>query len=216
MGRLARRAQADNVSQTLQRLTRRFLGGGVELIGHVRDDDAVRQSVQQMQPVSCLRPDAPATQDVARLAVHLTRRRADERTDDARPAANDAPVLPAPADEEPANPAPAHRVSTNAPEAPSPPRTRQTSRSSDLIEASITVSGEALTLRTHDDTRARIVTTTVTDEAGDTYFIHRTGHDDPFFQRLSARPGDRARLHHVAVRRAIDTGRIQLDLRRSA
>ena len=206
----ARRAQADNVSKTLERLTRRFLGGGIELLGHVRDDDAVRQSVQQMQPVSCLRPDAPAALDVARLAAQLTGRGAGARTD-VSPSANDAPAVPTPAHEDPAN-----SPSTHVPGAATPAPPRQASRSSDLIEASITVSGQSLTLRTHDDTQARVVTTSVIDGDGDTYFVHRTGHEDPFFQRLSARPGDRARLHHVAVRRAVDTGRIQLELRRSA
>lgn len=52
-------------------------------------------------------------------------------------------------------------------------------------------------------------------EDGSVLFTRRTPYVDAFFARLHVAPGDRVRFHHVAIVRALRSGRIDL-LRRSA
>lgn len=52
-------------------------------------------------------------------------------------------------------------------------------------------------------------------EDGSVLFTRRTPYVDAFFVRLNVAPGDRVRFHHVAIVRALRSGRIEV-LRRSA
>ena len=85
------------------------------------------------------------------------------------------------------------------------------------INETVVVDGVALHLQTEDlgEEQAAVVSQVFRPD-GAVLYSRRTPYSDRFFTKLAVAPTDRARYHHVAVRRALQTGRIPLELRRSA
>jgi flagellar biosynthesis protein FlhG len=64
-------AEGRRVTNVLHDLTGRFLGGGVQLLGIVRDDRNATTSIHHMVPLLVENPSAPAAVDIAGLAQAL-------------------------------------------------------------------------------------------------------------------------------------------------
>jgi hypothetical protein len=64
-------AEGRRVTNVLHDLTGRFLGGGVQLLGIVREDRSVTSSIHHMVPLLVDAPSSPAAIDVAGLAAAL-------------------------------------------------------------------------------------------------------------------------------------------------
>ena len=76
-------AEGRRVTNLLHDLTGRFLGGRVQLLGIVHDDNCVPSSVRRMTPLCVSAPTAPAAVDIGSLAASLL-----------EPAANGPPAAP--------------------------------------------------------------------------------------------------------------------------
>jgi hypothetical protein len=83
------------------------------------------------------------------------------------------------------------------------------------INEEIEHQGERLHVQSEDLGNQGAVCTQIFYDDGSVLFTRRTPYVDAFFARLHVAPGDRVRFHHVAIVRALRSGRIEL-LRRSA
>ncbi len=66
--------EAEDVYERLANLTDRFLNAGVELLGYVPKDSAVRKAVKTKTPLLIGSPDAPASRCIKRIASKLINR----------------------------------------------------------------------------------------------------------------------------------------------
>ncbi len=158
-------AEGRRVTNVLHDLVGRFLGGGVQLLGIVRDDAAVGGSIRRMVPLLVENPGAPAAVDVAGLATALV-----------EPAANQ----------------PATRPSLG-------------------LNEEVIVVGRRLHVQTEDLGGAQsAVRTQIFAADGRVLWSRRTPYADAFFQRLQVPAAQRVRFHHMAIRKALTDGRIDL------
>lgn len=67
----ARPSEGRSVVSMMSGLVSRFLGGSVRLAGVVREDPAVRASVQRMRPLVLDAPESPAAADLQAIKDHL-------------------------------------------------------------------------------------------------------------------------------------------------
>lgn len=84
------------------------------------------------------------------------------------------------------------------------------------IDEPIQLEHALIHLHTEDHGAERGIFTQVRSAEGEVLFSRTTPYTDPFFQRVGAQDGNHARLHHLAIKRALSMGRIQLPARRPA
>lgn len=87
---------------------------------------------------------------------------------------------------------------------------------SEAIEEQVQIEHALVRLRTEDLGPNRGIFTQVLSAEGQIVFSRTTPYTDAFFQRISAGPKERPRLHHLAIKRALSMGRIQLPSRQLA
>ncbi len=165
----ARAAEGRQVTNVLTDLASRFLGTRVLLAGVVREDPAVKLSVQRGTPLLEMNPASGAASDLTALACALLTR------GKRRP-----------------------KVEMG-------------------LNETVQVGHLEVHLQTEDlGSDHGAVRSQVFLADGSVLYSRRTPYQDAFFTRLKVSPNERARYHHVAMRRALQTGRIPLDVRRSA
>ena len=161
----ARASEGRRTVEILSGLVSRFLGGSVQLAGVIRDDEAVRRSVQKMTPLVVSEPTSPAAIDLRQLAANLLGAR--------DPAQNEAVGMG--------------------------------------INETIVAGERQLHLQTEDlGSRQSAIRSQVFFPDGSVAYSRRTPYLDRFFVQLQVDGRDRARFHHAAVKRALQTGRIQV------
>ena len=96
------------------------------------------------------------------------------------------------------------------------PQTTAAVEESKAIEERLQLEHAVVRLRTEDLGSGGGIFTQVLSPEGRAVFSRATPYTDPFFQRISASPEERPRLHHLAIKRALSTGRIQLPARQLA
>ena len=69
--RRARRAEARDVHARIDRVSRRYLGRGVEFAGAVPVDPALQAAVRRQRPLAVVAPEAAASRAVDRIAARL-------------------------------------------------------------------------------------------------------------------------------------------------
>lgn len=158
-------SEARRVSNLLNDLSGRFLGGHVKLCGAIHDDPLVPVSIRQMEPLCVSHPTAPAALAVVALAHQLTR----------------------------------------------PDTEAGPSRMSSGVNEEVSVDELRVHLQTEDLGREQgAVRTQAFAPDGRVLYSRRTPYVDRFFVQLDIAASDRVRFHHVAIRKALLLGRIQL------
>lgn len=85
-----------------------------------------------------------------------------------------------------------------------------------VIDERLQVEHVSVRLRTEDLGAAQGIFTQALSPEGRVIFSRTTPYTDAFFQRMSASPTERVRLHHLAIKRALSMGRIKLPTRQHA
>ncbi len=166
----ARPAEGRQVTNVLSDLAGRFLGARVRLAGVVREDPAVRRSVQLGKPLLHMNPASGAASDLTALAAALLTR-----------------------------------------------GQRRPSKVEIGLNEAVRIGHLEVHLQTEDlGADQGAIRSQVFLADGRVVYSRRTPYQDRFFTNLRAAPDERARYHHAAMRRALQTGRIPLDVRRSA
>lgn len=166
----ARRSDGRRVLDVLNGMVSRFLGGSLELSGVIREDAAVRSSIQRMMPLVDVAPHSDATEDLRSLC--------DQMLGPQQPVTE------------------AIRMGLNE----------------ELI-----IGGTYMHLQTEDlGDRQGAIRSQVFFRDGRVGFSRRTPYIDKFFARLGVAPDERARYHHAAIKRALESGRLDLEERKSA
>ena len=85
-----------------------------------------------------------------------------------------------------------------------------------MLDEPVQIGQASVRLRTEDLGPTKGIFTQALSPEGQVIFSRTTPYGDAFFQRMSASPTERVRLHHLAIKRAFSMGRIQLPTRQPA